>query len=172
MISDLSISGYPINDAASPTPLYKNNNGACVKWCHNMTSKGNRHIKLKENIACEWVKEGAITVTHVGGKHNPSNIFTTKMRDGANFRRLHDSFICRGLAFLKGLHILTLPILDPTASDPVHIAQTAHYIMPTTLRILEVLLSNSLFCTLAALLGLLNAGQHIFSRISVLCRTL
>ncbi len=40
MISSLSNLGYPIHDANSPTPLYNNNN-ACVKWCHNMTTKGN-----------------------------------------------------------------------------------------------------------------------------------
>ena len=44
MISGLSDLGYPIHDCESPTPLY-NNNDACVKWCHNMTTKGNCHIK-------------------------------------------------------------------------------------------------------------------------------
>jgi hypothetical protein len=85
MILDLSNEGYPINDAAFPTPLY-NNNGTCVKWCHNMTSKGNCHIKLKENVMREWVENGAITVNHIRSKCNPSDIFTNEMRDGANFQ--------------------------------------------------------------------------------------
>ncbi len=84
MISEISNGGYPINDAAFPTPLY-NDNDACVKWCHNMTSKSNCHIELKENVMCEWVKDGAITVDHISGKCNPSDIFTKEMRDGANF---------------------------------------------------------------------------------------
>jgi hypothetical protein len=46
MISGLSDLGYPIHDCESPTPLY-NNNDACVKWCHNMTTKGSRHIENK-----------------------------------------------------------------------------------------------------------------------------
>jgi hypothetical protein len=31
------------------TPLY-NDNDACVKWCHNLTTKGNRHIEQRENV--------------------------------------------------------------------------------------------------------------------------
>jgi hypothetical protein len=76
LIADLSTSGYPIDDASSPTPLY-NDNDACVKWCHNMTSKGNHHIKLKENVTRKWVQDGSITVTHVSGKYNPTDIFTS-----------------------------------------------------------------------------------------------
>jgi hypothetical protein len=48
MIFSLSNLGYPINDTALPTPLYNDNN-ACVKWCHNMTTKGNCHIENHEN---------------------------------------------------------------------------------------------------------------------------
>ncbi len=84
MISHLSSIGYPIKDSNAPTPLF-NDNEACVQWCHNMTSKGNRHIELKENSVGEWVEDGTITVTHVAGKCNPSDIFTKEMRDGANF---------------------------------------------------------------------------------------
>jgi hypothetical protein len=84
MISHLSSIGCPIKDANAPTPLF-NNNKACVQWCHNMTLKGNRNIELKENSVREWVEDGTITVTHVAGKCNPSNIFTKEMRDGANF---------------------------------------------------------------------------------------
>ena len=171
MILDLSNEGYPINDAAFPTPLY-NNNDACVTWCHNMTSKGNRHIKLKENVTCKWVKDGAITVDHISSKCNPSDIFTEKMNDGASFQRLHDAFMCPASAFLKGLYLTTLPILDSTTSNPVTIAQTAHYVPLTKLGTLKVLLSNPLFHTPAALSCLPNAGPHILLHVSVFSRTL
>jgi hypothetical protein len=100
MILHLSACGYPINDASFPTSIY-NNNDACVKWCHNMTSKGNHHIELQENVTREWVDKGAITVSHVSGKSNPANIFTKEIKDGANFRRLRDSFMCWGSASLR-----------------------------------------------------------------------
>jgi hypothetical protein len=84
MIIHLASLGYPIDDANMATPLY-NNNEACVKWCHNSTTKGNCHIKNCKNATCKWVKDGSISVTHVSGKCNPSNIFTKEMRNGAHF---------------------------------------------------------------------------------------
>ncbi len=92
MISSLSSLGYPINDADSPTPLYNDNN-ACVKWCHNMTTKGNCHIKNRENSIWEWVADGTLTILHVCGKTNIADIFTKEMRDAANFRCLCDAFM-------------------------------------------------------------------------------
>jgi hypothetical protein len=170
MILDLSNGGYPINDAAFSTPLY-NNNDARVKYCHNMTSKGNCHIELKENVKHKWIKDGAIIVNHISGKCNPSDIFK-EMRDGVNFRRLCDAFMCCASAFLKGLYVTTLPISNSTTSNPVTIAQTAYYVLPTKMGTLDVLLSNPLFRTPAALSCLSNAGCHILLRVSVFSRTL
>jgi hypothetical protein len=87
MISGLSDLGYPIHGCESPTPLY-NDNDACVKWCHNMTTKGNHHIENKEDSTQEWVANGTISVSHISGKYNISGIFTKEMRDSAYFRRL------------------------------------------------------------------------------------
>ncbi len=54
MISSLSPLGYPIRDTKNATPLY-NDNKACMKWCQNMTTKGNHHIEQCENAVWEWV---------------------------------------------------------------------------------------------------------------------
>ena len=54
-------------------------------------------MELCENTICEWVQENYLKVNYVAGKCNPSNIFTKKMKDGAYFRRLHESFMyCLG----------------------------------------------------------------------------
>ncbi len=45
MMSHLSSLSYPITDTETATTVYINNE-ACVKWCHNMTTKGNWHISL------------------------------------------------------------------------------------------------------------------------------
>jgi hypothetical protein len=87
MIIHLASLSYPIDDATMVTPLY-NENEVCVKWCHNLTTKGNRHIKHCKNATCKWVKDGSITITHVSGKCNLSNIFTKELRDDAHFQRL------------------------------------------------------------------------------------
>jgi hypothetical protein len=84
MIIHLASLSYPINNATMVTPLY-NNNEACIKWCHNLTTKGNRHIEHCKNVTRKWVAAGSITVTHVSRKCNPSDIFTKEMRNGAHF---------------------------------------------------------------------------------------
>jgi hypothetical protein len=52
MILHLASLGYPITDAEQPTPLY-NDNKACVKWCHNLTTNGYCHIEHRKNATCE-----------------------------------------------------------------------------------------------------------------------
>jgi hypothetical protein len=95
-------SGFPIADIDKPTLLY-NDNDACVKWSHNMTSKAARHIELLENSACKWVQDKTIAVKHVAGKINPADIFTKEMRDGTHFRRLRNFFVSWLSDFLNTL---------------------------------------------------------------------
>jgi hypothetical protein len=166
MISHLANCGFPINDTSSATPVY-NDNDPCIKWCHNLTSKGNCHIKLRENVTREWVDNGSITVFHVSGKSNPADLFTKEMRDGAHFHRLRDSFMRRSLDFLKGIHTSTLPLPEIT-----HIAQSVHYIPPPAPELLNVLFAHQSFCTPEALSCLSHAGRHILSRVSLLRRIL
>ena len=151
MILHLAFLDYPITDAEQLSPLY-NDNEACVKWCHNLTTKSNCHIEHRENAAREWVEDGTITVEHVSGKCNPSDIFTKEMRDGTNFRHLCDSFMSRTSTFLKGIY----NSLHPLSSQPIThsleaAAQGAHYVPPTRLGMLEILLSHWSFRTPDAL---------------------
>jgi hypothetical protein len=83
----------------APSPLY-NKNVACIQWAHNMTSKKIWHMELQENVVHKWVHDGIINVLHVKGRVNPADIFTKEMWDGAHFRRLRDSFMCRLSDFL------------------------------------------------------------------------
>jgi hypothetical protein len=85
-------SGHDIADVTSPTPLF-NDNDACVRWTYNMTSKAACHIELRENSVRKWIQSKLLTVKHVSGKLNSSDIFTKKMRDGMHSWRLRDSFM-------------------------------------------------------------------------------
>ena len=137
LILHLQSLGYPINDTDLATPLY-NDNKVCVKWCHNLTTKGNRHIEHKETATREWVVDGTIAVSQVSGKCNPSDIFTKEMRDSANFRQLCTSFMSRASGFLKdiftSLHLLSKPLHE-------HVAQSANYVSPSRSGVLDVLIS-------------------------------
>ncbi len=93
-------SGCDILGALDPSPLY-NDNAACIQWSHNMTSKKIRHMELRKNFVREWVENKTLNVFHVSGRVNPTDIFTKEMQDGAHFRRLQDSFMCRLSDFLQ-----------------------------------------------------------------------
>ena len=58
-------------------------------------------MELRENSVREWVENKTLNVLHVSGRINPADIFTKEMRDGAHFRRLRDSFMCRLSDFLQ-----------------------------------------------------------------------
>ena len=162
MILYLQSLGYPIDDTDLATRIY-NNNDACVKWCHNLTTKGNRHIEHRENVTREWVADGSLAISHVSGKCNPSDIFTKEMRDGANFRRLRDSFMSRASKFLKNIFVSLGPSSTPI---PDYKAQTAHYVSPACSSILEVLLLHPLSRTRDTISCLSSAGRYILSRVT------
>jgi hypothetical protein len=88
----VSKSSHTIDGLSSPTVLY-NNNDACVKWPHNMTSKVAQQIELCENSIQEWVQDKTLNVIHVAEKINPADIFTKEMKVGAHFCHLRDSFM-------------------------------------------------------------------------------
>ena len=60
-----------------------------------MTLKAIRHMEFKENSVREWVQDATLTVSHVIGKDNVSDIFTKEIRDASHYCRLRDAFMCR-----------------------------------------------------------------------------
>ena len=61
-----------------------NDNAATVQWSENMTSRGLCYIQIRENAVREEVQAGNITVEHIQGKHNVSDMFTKEDRDDVN----------------------------------------------------------------------------------------
>eukprot|EP00557_Chaetoceros_sp_GSL56_P002018 CAMPEP_0176495642 /NCGR_PEP_ID=MMETSP0200_2-20121128/10769_1 /TAXON_ID=947934 /ORGANISM="Chaetoceros sp., Strain GSL56" /LENGTH=849 /DNA_ID=CAMNT_0017893541 /DNA_START=929 /DNA_END=3474 /DNA_ORIENTATION=+ len=76
----------------APIPI-QNDNEAAVKWSHNMTTKGLRHIQMRENAVHEQVQLGFITVEHIGGKHNPADTFTKEEKDINHFIHCRDLLV-------------------------------------------------------------------------------
>ena len=56
-----------------------------------MTTKGLRYIQMRENAVRESVQDRTIEVQHVGGKKNPSDIFTKEDRDVTHFQECRDA---------------------------------------------------------------------------------
>ena len=64
----------------NPTTIY-NDNAACVAWSHSMSTKGLRHIQIRENAVREEVQNGNIVIRHIAGKLNCSDLFTKEDKD-------------------------------------------------------------------------------------------
>lgn len=99
-----------------PIPI-RNDNEAAVKWSHNMTTRGLRHIQMRENAVREQVQQGFITVEHIGGKHNLADPFTKEEKDNDHF------ITCRNL-------LLTPPL--PHSEQNVHETTKGHKNTDTT----------------------------------------
>ena len=92
-----------VPDAATPTKIY-NDNQACVDWAASITTKGIKHLNLKENKVRESQAEGECVVIHIPGVINSSDIHTKEMKDSSHYRRLRDTVTVSLENFLKHGH--------------------------------------------------------------------
>ncbi len=72
-----------------PTTIYNDNN-ACVCWSKTTTTKGLRHIQMRENAIREAVANDFVSVQHIEGKINLSDMFTKEDKDTEHFIFLRD----------------------------------------------------------------------------------
>jgi acetoacetate decarboxylase len=70
-----------------------NDNMACVNWSKCTTTKGMRHIQIKENRVRESILTNFVIIKHIDGKINLADIFTKEMRDVCHFVELRDLFM-------------------------------------------------------------------------------
>ena len=99
----------------SPTTVY-NDNSACVNWSKNTTTKGLRHIQIRENAVRESCLNGFIEVKHISGKVNLSDMFTKEDKDVSHFITIRDHIL------VDQINILPLPIpksLPPLVTSPI-----------------------------------------------------
>ncbi len=157
----VSESSHTIDGLSSPMVVY-NNNDACVKWLHNMTSKAAHHIKLRENSNREWVQDKTLNVVHVAVKINPADIFTKEMKDGAHFCHLRDSFMIRLSDCVNG-SLLDLPHAHQR-SPQVTLAAALVSLASGCTSYMAALASFSSCYTLSNVSHLCNAGWHLFRK--------
>lgn len=72
-----------------PTTVH-NDNSACVNWSKNTTTKGLRHIQIRENAVRESFQKGFLTVEHCPGKLNLSDMFTKEEKDLQHFLNIRN----------------------------------------------------------------------------------
>jgi hypothetical protein len=94
----------------------QNDNEAAVKWSHNMTTKGLRHLQMRENAVREQIQLGFITVEHIGGKQNLADAFTKEEKDTNHF------ITCRDLLVTKPMQSIKTTV-DTSTPDTKHTTQ-------------------------------------------------
>jgi hypothetical protein len=70
-----------VRDIMPGTNVIYNDNQACMNWSHSGTTKGLRHIQMKENHVRENIASDFISIEHAEGKINLADIFTKEMKD-------------------------------------------------------------------------------------------
>jgi hypothetical protein len=80
------IDNLPLNEPILDTPtIIYNDNNACVCWSKSTTTKGLRHVQIRENAIRESVQSDFITVLHIEGKVNLADLFTKEDKDADHF---------------------------------------------------------------------------------------
>ena len=82
ILSDLSLI-----DSSSPTPVYNDNRGA-VDWSNSFSTKGMRHVNIRENAIREARVLNEISIHHIPGVSNPADLFTKEFKSDTLFRTL------------------------------------------------------------------------------------
>ncbi len=77
-------------DFMPSTNIIYNDNKACVNWSKSCTTKGLRHIQMRENRVRENMQNQFVQICHINGKTNLADLFTKEMRDTAHFVELRD----------------------------------------------------------------------------------
>ena len=70
--------------APSATTIY-NDNAACIQWSSNMTTKGLRHVQIRENAVRESVNDKNVSIQHVQGEVNLADLFTKEDKNPTHF---------------------------------------------------------------------------------------
>ena len=68
-------------------PVY-NDNQACVNLPHSETTKGFRHLQIRENFVRESQVSDFADICHIAGDLNLSDIFTKEDRNKVHFYAL------------------------------------------------------------------------------------
>jgi len=128
-------------DIMDPTTVY-NDNQACVDWSSSVTTKGIKHVNLRENRVREAQVAGHVHVRHIPGVINSADIFTKELKDSAHFRRLRDSFMVSRSNFKQFHHNVPNHMAPKTVLDDACIIRSI--VHSTGRGVLRFVKSNSL----------------------------
>jgi hypothetical protein len=107
VLSDLQLS--PVG----PVPIC-NDNCCAVDWSRSFSTKGMRHLNIRENAVCEAQHLQEVSICHFSGKCNPAEIFTKEFKSDSTFCSICDLFLFPSSKFqapcLHGVRLFEIEI--------------------------------------------------------------
>ncbi len=76
-------------DTTVPTNVYNDNRGS-VDWSNSFSTKGMRHVNIRENAVREARMMNEVSIHHIPGAANPADLFTKEFKSDATFRALRN----------------------------------------------------------------------------------
>ncbi len=121
-------------------------------------------MELRENAVRKWVLDDILNVLHVKGRINPADIFTKELRDGAHYRRLRYSFMCRLSHFLHQLLLVVHHLHSKSRLAP-------HLVVPSAASLTTFLTQNFYlqYCVLFLYVGLSQPFLICRVRVVIFC---
>jgi hypothetical protein len=101
ILSDLSLL-----DPSSPTPVYNDNRGS-VDWSNSSSTKGMRHVNIRENAIHEAHLFNEVSILHIPGMANPADLFTKEFKSDLTFWSLRSLILFYPSSFKS-----SVPCLD------------------------------------------------------------
>ena len=90
LLEDLHLSSLYTRNKSIPI---HNDNQASILWAKSTTTKGLRHMTIRENATRESIDNNFISIHHIKGDINIADIFTKEMRDTSRFIMLRDLIV-------------------------------------------------------------------------------
>ena len=107
---------------SAPIDIY-NDNQSSINWAHSMTTKGLRHLQIRENAVREEVQTNFARVKHVSGKVNLSDILTKEDKYKSHYITPQDRLISN-LEIISNvrrcIHICEIFCVVPAYGDSCH----------------------------------------------------
>ena len=74
-------------NSSTSTPIFNDNRGA-VDWSQTCSTKGLRHLNIRENCVRESIQFNEVSVSHIAGVTNPADLFSKEFKSDVVFRSL------------------------------------------------------------------------------------
>jgi len=92
------LSDLQLLDTSLPTKIFNDNRG-CVDWSNSFSTKGMRHVNIRENAVREARLHGELSIHHIPGVSNPADLFTKEFKSDSTFRSLRGLLLFYPSAF-------------------------------------------------------------------------